>query len=173
MATTADLLVDLFGRVRERTLATLADLTPDELAVRIDPEANTVGWLVWHLTRVQDDHVAAVAGTEQVWTAQGWAGRFELPLDPADIGYGHTPEQVAAVRVSDPDLLAGYHEAVHAASVRYLSGLSDADLDRVVDTSWDPPVTLGVRLVSVVDDDLEHAGQAAFLRGHLLRRRRE
>jgi hypothetical protein len=35
----------------------------------------------------------------------------------------------------------------------------------VVDASWDPPVTLGVRLVSVISDDLQHAGQAAYLRG--------
>ena len=50
-----------------------------------------------------------------------------------------------------------------------MSGLTDADLPRVVDERWDPPVTLGVRLVSVISDCLQHAGQAAFVRGILLR----
>ena len=54
---------------------------------------------------------------------------------------------------------------MHARTVAHLAGLSEADLDRVVDERWDPPVTLGVRLVSVISDDLQHAGQAAYLRG--------
>lgn len=48
-----------------------------------------------------------------------------------------------------------------------LSGLGEEDLDRVVDENWDPPVTLGVRLISIADDDIQHAGQAAYLRGLL------
>jgi hypothetical protein len=122
---------------------------------------------VWHLTRIQDDHVADVAGTEQVWTSAGWADRFGLPFEPADTGYGHGAEQVAAVRVPSADLLTGYHDAVHERTVAYARTLVDADLDRVVDHRWDPPVTLGARLVSVLADDLQHAGQAAYVRGLL------
>ncbi|GAA0596477.1 hypothetical protein GCM10010394_27550 [Streptomyces crystallinus] len=66
--------------------------------------------------------------------------------------------------------LAGYHEAVHAQTAGYLAGLDGKALARVVDTSWDPPVTLAVRLVSVVSDSLQHAGQAAYVRGVLSRR---
>jgi hypothetical protein len=141
-------------------------MTDEQLATRVGPAANPVAWLVWHLTRIQDDHVAGVAGTEQAWTADGWYDRFGLPFDPADHGYGHTTEQVAAVRVSG-ELLAGYHAAVHANTDAYVRTLVDADLDRVVDTSWDPPVTAGVRLVSVVSDSLQHAGQAAYVKGLL------
>ncbi|GAA5020768.1 hypothetical protein GCM10025734_75280 [Kitasatospora paranensis] len=125
---------------------------------------------MWHLTRIQDDHVADVAGAEQLWTADGWADRFALPLPPGDTGYGHGPDEVAAVRVGSADLLTGYHDAVHARTAAYVRTLRDTDLGRVVDERWDPPVTLGVRLVSVVSDDLQHAGQAAFVRGALLRR---
>jgi hypothetical protein len=167
--TSAELLVDAFGRVRGVVRRVVGDLTPEQLAFRVDPEANSVAWLVWHLTRIQDDHVADVARTEQVWTSQGWVERFGLPFDPRDTGYGHRPADVAAVRVSG-ELLVGYHDAVHRQTVRYVEGLVDADLGRVVDRSWDPPVTLGVRLVSVIADDLQHAGQAAFVRGVLQRR---
>lgn len=163
----AALLADAFDRVRDTVRSSVADLDPDQLAARLGPAANTVGWLVWHLTRVQDDHVAAVAGREQVWTADGHADRFALPFPVGDFGFGHTADDVAAVRVSGPDLLA-YHDAVHAATRSYLATLTAADLDRVVDESWDPPVTLGARLVSVVNDDLQHAGQAGFVRGVVL-----
>jgi uncharacterized damage-inducible protein DinB len=140
------------------------------LTARVDPDANSISWLVWHLTRVQDDHVADVAGTEQVWTDHGWADGFGLPFDHDVIGYGQSSEQVGQVTGTSAEQLAGYHDDVHAATLAYLQGLQDADLDRVVDTRWDPAVTLGVRLVSVVADDLQHIGQAAFIRGVLDRR---
>ena len=168
--TSAELLVDAFGRIREVVHRVVDGLTPEQLAFRVDPEANAIAWLVWHLTRIQDDHVAGVAGAEQVWTSQGWAERFGLPFDPRDTGYGHRPADVAAVRVGSGELLVGYLDAVHEQTTGYVGGLVDADLGRIVDRSWDPPVTLGVRLVSVIADDLQHAGQAAFVRGVLRRR---
>jgi uncharacterized damage-inducible protein DinB len=161
---TAEVLVDAFGRVRGRVHAVVADLSPEQLTARIDG-ANSIAWLAWHLTRIQDDHVAGVAQREQVWTSTGWADRFGLPFDAGATGYGHTSDDVAAVRVDSGDLLIGYYDAVHEQTIRYVEGLRHADLDVVVDESWDPPVTLGVRLVSVVSDDLQHAGQAAFVRG--------
>ena len=167
--TSAELLADALGRIREVVHRGVEGLTAEQLRFRVDPEANSIAWLVWHLTRIQDDHVAEVAGTEQVWTSQGWVERFGLPFDPRDTGYGHRPADVAAVQV-DSGELAGYHDAVHQQTIRYVEQLTDAELARVVDRSWDPPVTLGVRLVSVLADGLQHAGQAAFVRGILQRR---
>jgi hypothetical protein len=93
-----------------------------------------------------------------------------LAIDKRATGYGDGVADVA--RIAAPaDLLTGYYDAVHEQTLRYVAGLTDADLSRVVDTSWDPPVTLGVRLVSVISDDLQHAGQAAYLRGVILRTR--
>jgi uncharacterized damage-inducible protein DinB len=168
---TAELLADAYGRVKEVVHDAVDGLTADELADRLDPEANSVAWLVWHLTRVQDDHVAEVAGQPQTWTEGGWEKRFGLPFGTADTGYGHTPDEVAAVRVASADLLTGYYDAVHEQTLRFVRGLADGDLDRIVDRRWNPPVTLGVRLISVISDDLQHAGQAAVLRGLLMRRR--
>jgi hypothetical protein len=163
-------LGDAFGRIRDLVHRSVDGLTPEQLRFRADDEANSIGWLVWHLTRIQDDHVADVAGHEQVWTSGGWSDRFGLPLEPGDTGYGHGPDDVAAVSIESPQLLLDYYDAVHSRTVSYLQGLSDADLDRIVDPNWEPPVTLGVRLVSVVGDDWQHAGQAAFVRGVVERR---
>jgi len=162
---TSALLIESFGRIRGTVHRAVADLDAEQLAFRPDPDANSIAWLVWHLTRIQDDHVADVAGIEQVWTAQHWAERFALPLPVSDTGYGHRSADVAAVRVPSPDLLVGYHDAVHQQTERFLSDLTEGDLNRIVDESWDPPVSLGVRLVSVIADDLQHVGQAAYVRG--------
>jgi uncharacterized damage-inducible protein DinB len=165
---TADLLQDGYGRIAEVVAEVLDGIDDATLLARVEPGSNTVAWLVWHLVRVQDDHLADAFGARQVW-ADGWAERFGLPLDPRDTGYGHDDAQVGAVRAGAA-LLLGYAQAVHERSLDLLASLSDEDLERVVDTRWDPPVTLGVRLVSVLADDLQHAGQAAYLRGLLERR---
>jgi hypothetical protein len=158
-----ELLIDAFGRIRGIVHRVVEGASAELLGYRADPEANTIAWLVWHLTRGQDAQVADVAGTGEVWF-EGWADRFALPLPRESTGYGHTSAEVASV-VAAPELLLGYHDAVHDATVAYVQGLSGEDLDRVVDTSWDPPVTLGVRLVSIIGDDWQHAGQAAFVQG--------
>lgn len=160
----ADLLTDAFDRIRQTVHSAVDGLTDEQLTYRVDGTSNSIAWLVWHLTRVQDDHVAGVAGTDQVWPE--WYDRFGLPFDVSEHGYGHTSDQVAAVR-APAELLLGYHDAVHAATLRYVGTLSADELDRVVDENWDPPVTVGVRLVSVVNDDMQHAGQASFVRGLL------
>ena len=160
------LLDDGFTRIGEHVASVVDGLGADDLSHRIAPDANTIGWLVWHLLRVQDDHVADAAGTEQVWLSGGWADRFALPFDHDATGYGQSSDEVAAVRTTS-ELLAGYGEAVVGATRAWLRGLSDDDLDRVVDDAWDPPVTLGARLVSVTQDDLLHLGQAEYLRGLL------
>ena len=159
-------MIDFFERVLENGLAAVDGLSEEELASRPGPDANSIAWLVWHAARGQDSQVAAVAGLEQVWMSQKFVETFGLPLRPQDTGYNHGSDEVAKVRAS-ADLLASYFKAVHDQTVQYLRKLGEEDLDRVVDKHWDPPVTLGVRLVSIVDDDAQHVGQAAYVRGLL------
>jgi uncharacterized damage-inducible protein DinB len=163
----AELLTYAYDQIPTMLRRHLDGLSVEDLHRRVGPDVNPIAWLAWHLLRVQDDHVAEVAGRDQVWLAQGWADRIGLPFEPEATGYGFDREQVDAVRIASVDLLTGYGEAVHAQSAEFLRGLSDGDLDRVVDQSWDPPVTLGVRLVSVLSDDFQHLGQIGYARGLL------
>jgi Protein of unknown function (DUF664) len=167
----ADLIADAFGRIRETVTDTLYGLTAEQLSYRVDVDANPIAWLVWHLTRIQDDHLAAAFGVPEVWSEGGWAARFGLQPGSMETGYGHNRVQVAALSdaVAGSGLLADYHEATYQQTIKLVSGVTDADLDRVVDKSWRPPVTLGVRVISVINDDMQHAGQAAFVRGIALR----
>jgi len=170
MTKTADVLADCFGRVHEAVHSVVAGLTHEQLTFRPGSEANSIAWLVWHLTRIQDDHIAEVAGTEQLWTSKGWFERFGLPFSESATGYGHTSSEVAAVAVQSPDLLSGYHDDVVRHTLAYVRGLDTEEFERVVDDSWNPPVTLGARLVSVVSDDLQHVGQAAYVHGLIFSR---
>lgn len=157
-----EILRDSFERVRELVVQLTDGLTPEVADYRPDAEANSISWLLWHLTRVQDDHVVGLSGGEQAWVR--WRDRFALPLDDWDTGYSHSSAQAASVRV-DPALIAGYHDDVHQLTLRYLDQIGEAELVRVVDRRWDPPVTASARLVSVIGDLLQHLGQAAYVRG--------
>lgn len=159
-----EVLIEAFGRIQGIVHSVLDGASVELLTYRPDAEANTIAWLVWHLARGQDDHIADLAGEEQVWISGGWVDRFDLPFGPGATGYGQSAEDVAGVRV-DAELLAHYYDAVHARTVDYLSTLRDADYPRIVDRSWNPPVTLAVRLVSILADDLQHVGQASYVRG--------
>jgi len=161
-----ELLVDSFSRVKDLVEGLTHGLSPELGTWRADDEANSIAWLVWHLTRIQDDHVAGIADVEQVWPR--WRDRFDLPFGPWATGYGQSSSEAAEVRASG-ELLAGYHADVHALTLGYLeridSGEGSAELARVVDDSWKPPVTASVRLVSVIGDALQHLGQAAYVKG--------
>ena len=162
-----DLLLEKFGRVPGLVRAAVDGLRPEQLTWAPQPGANTIGWLVWHLTRIQDHHVSELLEAEQVYVSGDWGPRFGLASDGDDTGFGHSPEQVEGVRPESADTLVAYYDAVSVRTEELLRRVTEDELDRVVDERWDPPVTLGVRLVSVVDDDVQHAGQAAYVRGLL------
>ncbi|MGI3781381.1 MAG: mycothiol transferase [Janthinobacterium lividum] len=157
-----ELLVDSFTRVKDLVEGLTHGLTLELATWRADEEANPISWLVWHLTRIQDDHVAGIAGEEQVWPQ--WRDRFGLPFGPWALGYGQSSAEAGQVHVSG-ELLAGYHADVHQQTLRYLDRVDETELTRVVDDSWTPPVTASIRLVSVIGDTLQHLGQAAYVKG--------
>jgi hypothetical protein len=162
-----DLLVDLFGRIPEEVHTAVDGLTAGDLTRTVVTGTNPIGWLVWHLTRGDDAQIAEVFGLDQLWTSGDYAHRFGLEPDPDNHGYGHTAADVSAVQPESVDALLDYFAATHERTKGLLDGLSEGDLDRIVDERWDPPVTLGVRLISIADDEIQHAGQAAYLRGLL------
>ncbi len=159
------LLTEGFGRITELYDGVADGLDQEQLSHRPDGTGNSIGWLLWHLARVQDHHVAGLADGPQVW--ETFQARFGLPNDTDDVGYGHTSEQVDAVRIEDAQLLVDYHHEVTLATARYLQTVDEKELEREVDQNWDPPVTAGVRLVSIQGDCLQHLGQAAYVKGLL------
>ncbi|RAV18008.1 hypothetical protein DQP55_00495 [Mycolicibacterium sp. GF69] len=164
VAVVRDILRDAFTRLIEHVENLTDGLTDETAFFRPTSTANSIAWLIWHSARQQDVQISDIAGTEQVWLRDGWVDRFGLDLPRDDMGYGHSPEDVDRVRVS-ADLLAGYAHAVHKATLEYIASVTADELSRVVDDHWDPPVTAGMRLVSIIDDGAQHLGQAAYIRG--------
>ncbi|WP_104108209.1 DinB family protein [Nocardioides sp. 616] len=157
------LVTDLFDRTHDSWHDLLDGLDAAHLERRPTPEANSPGWITWHALRVQDDHLADLASRSQVWH-EGWADQLGLPYAADATGYGMSSAEVGAFTV-EPALLLGYADAVQERTTAIVRGLADDSLDRVVDESWDPPVTLGVRLVSVVNDVTQHVGQVGYALG--------
>lgn len=172
MTTASDILRDAYTRVHEELPLVLGGLDADTVLWRLDPEANSIGWLTWHLTRVQDDHLAGVGQIPQVWVRDQFADRFALPYPIEAHGYGHTSADVGAFSVGDVGLLLEYHHAVHEMSLEVVDSLDDTGYARIVDDNWDPPVTAAVRLVSVIGDTQAHLGQIGYIRGLAERRQR-
>lgn len=161
-----DLLADCYGRVLEFLENVLEGLTEDELNWQPCQDCNSIGWLTWHLTRQHDAQVASLIGEDQLWINKGWHAKFGRESDPQDIGFGHTLEQVTAFKSPDIQTLLDYQSAVLERSKKYFLTLSQTDLDRKLDEPWFQPLpTVGVRLISILEDSMLHAGQAAYVRG--------
>lgn len=165
MTTANDILIDAFARVHDLLPQLLGDLDTEALLWRPDAEANPIGWLAWHLLRVEDDHMAGVGELEQVYTRDGFAALFDLPWDASVIGYGQTSAEVGRFHVDGPALLVDYANAVHAQSEAVLGAMGEDDWARIVDRNWTPPVTAAARIVSVLGDITQHLGQIGYVKG--------
>ena len=162
----AELIVDAFERSKMALHREFADTTPAELASEPHP---SIAWLAWHLVRVQDVEMSKLAERGQAWIADGWHDKFAMPPDPQDYGPAHTQTraQVAALEADAATLLA-YHDTVHRRSTEFLAGVGDDDLDRVLDEPrFQPLPTVGVRLVSVINDNIPHLGQIMYQKAYL------
>ncbi|MCL5108965.1 MAG: DinB family protein [Chloroflexi bacterium] len=163
-----DTMLDSYSRVWELLEPALAGLSPADLDEMPRPDCNPMGWLAWHIGRIQDSQIADLMGKEQAYIAERWYEKFGRPADPQDTGFGQTPEQVAAFRAPEPKVLLDHYRAVEARTLAYVAGLRDDDLSRELDEpQFQPLPTVGVRLVSIMADDLEHVGQVAYVRGLL------
>jgi len=161
-----NLLIDGYGRVPEFLENVLEGLTQDDLDWQPRHDSNSIGWLIWHLTRQQDAQTASLMGEEQLWIKDEWYVKFERPPESNDVGFGHSPEQVSAFKSPEAKTLLDYNRAVVERSKQYVSSSSETDLDRELNEPWFQPLpTVGVRLVSILDDSILHAGQAAYVRG--------
>ena len=147
----------------------LEGLTVEDLNQRRRPSCNSIGWLAWHLTRSQDRAVEDLMGEEQLWTKDKWYLKFNRAPDPTDTGYQHSMEEVETFKSPDSRTLLAYHRAVLEQSLRYISSkLSEAELDReFVNPTFTYRKTVRERLLGLINEGLQHVGQAAYVRGLL------
>lgn len=160
-----EILADLAARPLHTLHFIRGRVTPEVLNLHPAGHDNSVAWLLWHSGREIDVQLAHLTGVEEVWLGGGFRERLRLGEAGDRVGYGHSPDQARAIVVDDASALLGYLEATLEALGAYIATLTPESLDDVVDRQWDPPVTRGVRLVSIVDDAVQHIAQAAWILG--------
>ena len=162
----AEIVSDALGRINRILHRAMDGMPADMLNKQPGTAANSMTWLAWHLCRVQDHHISDLLEVPQLWVSDGWAEKFGMAKDEKETGTGHTPEQVEALKVDSPDLPLGYADAVYERANQYLATVTAADLDADIDEpQYDPLPTIGVRLVSIIADNTQHAGQVMYVRG--------
>ena len=155
-------------QVRTRLLASCEGLTQEQVLWRPLPHANSIGFILWHMTRAEDDRAASLMGSSPLWESQGWYERFGRSDDASDRGRGHTSDEVREFRPPGVDVLPGYYKAVRGRTDAFLGAVSAEDLDKPVQNlAGDGTVPMRVRLEMTVVDNIQHSGQIAYLRGLL------
>jgi hypothetical protein len=161
-----ELIVDGYDRLPDLMKEALSGLSIADLDWQPHRDGNSLGWTAWHLTRVQDSQIAELAGQAQLWLGDGWHKRFRRGADAEDTGYGHSVEQVRAFGSPSAKVQLDYLRRVVDRTKQYLVSLAPADLDRELNEPWQQPLpTVGVRIVSILADCHQHAGEASYIRG--------
>lgn len=161
----AEMIADSLGRIAGSLERGLQGISRETLHRIPSNATNSIAWLAWHLTRVQDDHVMQLAGRPVAWVEESWHELFGMSAEN-DFGFGWAPSRAAEFNADSCKLLLDYHQAVLERSLAYLGTVLPEDLDRVLDEpQWNPRPTVGVRLVSLVNDNTQHVGQIMYLRG--------
>ena len=158
-------ITSIFERSYQALERALTGLTENELNKQPHPDCNTIGWLAWHLTRGQDRSFAGLMQEEQVWMKDSWYEKFNRPPNGTDTGFGHGLTDVAAFQSPSADIILDYHRAVLDRTKRYLSNLTQDELERKLSGQVFPTVTS--RIAAVISDNQQHVGQLAYIRGLL------
>lgn len=163
-----ELNTDLLVRAYERFERAFAEVTLEDLnafpVADFAPQVKSMGWLAWHTGRELDLQISHLAGKTSLWEGDGWADKLDITVQADEDGWNHSLEQAQAIVIKDKASILAYLKAATDQAIAYLAELTESQLDDIVDTSWTPAVTRGVRLVSIIDDAIMHSGQVFYAR---------
>lgn len=162
-----EIIMDIFDRIAAQLAQVLEGLTPEELNRQPSTGANTIGWMAWHLTRSHDRNMSELMKMEQLWISEGWYKRFNRAPDPSETGWGHTIDEMKNFGAPDSMTIMKYHRSVLERIKDYIGNdLTEAVLE---DESYSPTFRRSSpvyrRITGVINDGLQHVGQAAYVRG--------
>ena len=158
-----EFIEDAFDKEHGFLMEAVQDLTPDELAWRAGPEANPMGWILWHMIRVEDMWFQFfIQRPLEIWERAGWHEKFGLPTRAN--GFDHTLEQVTSFPNLDLAELLSYGEAVRAGTLSYLKGLTPEDF-AAVPREPRPEMSVGAVFRQVIGELYQHQGHISYLKG--------
>ena len=125
--------------------------------------SNPISWLVWHLTRTRDNISSSIVGRKPLWESEGWGAKFGM----SDGIPSFKPDNVHTFDPKSIETLTGYFEAVAANSLKIIEGLQESDMSRMVESTIPgrPAQPVVGRLAVILNDNIQHVGQVAYLRG--------
>jgi hypothetical protein len=162
----SDFILDMLDRMQQAVMEAVDSLSREELAWRPEPEANPIGFILWHQLRCEDAFVQGLIQRKtQVWVTEKWYQKLNLPENPMDNGYGYTAEQVAVFPILELSDLSGYAEAVRSRTLEYLKGVPPDKFDEVIQAGVFKGLAISKVFSLLLCEITQHIGQIAYLRG--------
>ena len=153
---------DCLAQVHLRLLATCEGLNTEQLLWRPAPTANNIGFILWHLVRNEDTRITNTGKLSgDIWATESWYEKFDQPITAPDPG---DRMGLRALAIPSLEVLAGYAEAAHQRTSRYISGLKSEDLDLTPNPDR-PDFTVAGSLRHLITHKNNHHGQIDYLRG--------
>lgn len=160
----AETLRSAFNEYLSQLKRAVDGITVSEAYSQPSPNSNHIGWLVWHMARVEDRWINRILlGVTEEWNSGGWDTRFGL--DPESNGAGQSLEEVLAMPQIPVSELLEYYEAVRARSIAYLDTVKDADLEREYEHPRFGVITGSWIVGHIIVEESQHTGQVALIRG--------
>jgi hypothetical protein len=131
--TGVEVMIDYLDDNLRRLKRDLSDISEEGLHWQVDPSANSIGVILWHMGRLLDvfftRHASGLTPEEECWFRFGWAETTGYdPLGIGRDGWGtlneYTPAEVAAVPRFSWDQVSGYLEDVYQTVRDYLKSTS-------------------------------------------------
>ena len=158
-----EFITDALEKENGFLLEALDGLGQGELSWQPAPDANSIGWILWHMVRVEDMWIQFFAQFQtELWETEGWHEKFGLPT--RDNGFGHTADQVNDFPSLDLDEFLRYRASVRQATLAYLDTLTPEDMERVP-RERRPEMSLGAMFRQIIGEMYQHVGHIAYLRG--------
>ena len=163
MSTLSHFIENTLAREQDFLMEAVQDLTPEELVWRATPEANPIGWMLWHMLRVEDMWIQFYTQFQpELWERDGWNEKFGLSV--RDNGFGHAQEQVTNFPPLDLSELLRYGAAVRAKTLEYLGELQPEDFE-VVPRERRPDFSVASMFRQIIGEFYQHTGQIAYVKG--------
>lgn len=158
---TVSFISDCLEQVRIRLLGTCEGMNQEEVLWRPEPYANNIGFVLWHVTRAEDNLVMRLENGHALWVTGGWHEKFGQPVNAPDPG---DRMGLRALAIPGLPVLLGYSQAVGEQTRRLLGELTVDRLDQPIGPSQ-PGQTVTANLRHLITHRNNHHGQMDYIRG--------
>jgi hypothetical protein len=138
-------------------------LTPQNLKWKPAPQANPIGFLLWHYMRTEDNLVTGLQGKPAIWETEKWYEKMGLDAKAQGTGFKEPDvDKIAVLPLAD---LVAYAERVSRNTQEYLKTLDDVKLDFAPDPAR-PRRTIGALLRNfLLAHGWWHLGEIKYIKG--------